>query len=172
MSDGSSLGIGPDRALRTILGGEQSPTEAERFTPEQVRAMVAAATPETYDGATMCMTRAVLRLFAEREETQVWPTAPDYAWTLPDGTTVSNEDAHARGYFYEGPATTAADGAEWKAHGPDLYAAAKAVAVGLERAAFEGATGFMWGFAVNQARWLMGQHPGANPAIVTAGGDR
>jgi hypothetical protein len=31
--------------------------------------------------------------------------------------------------------------------------------------AYEGCTGFMWGFAVNQARWLLQQEPVPNPAV-------
>ena|SRR6266487_2805928 len=140
-SDGAGLGITADRALETILGGDPSPTEDEEQTPEQVRARIETATPDTYGGATDCMTRAVLRLFAQREDTQVWPT--DRTYDTIDG--------------------------KFQAVGPDLYSEAKTVATPDELTAFDGCTGFMWGFAVNQARWLSGQHPGGNPAIVTIG---
>jgi hypothetical protein len=143
MGDGTNLGIDAERALKTILGGEPSPGEAEQQTPEQVRARVEAAKPTSYSGATDCLTRAVLRLFAEREDTQVWPTDPGY--DTIDG--------------------------KFQAVGPNLFDAAKGVATPDEAEAFDGCTGFMWGFAVNQARWILGQHPGANPAIVELGGD-
>lgn len=169
MGDGSNLGISADRALKTILGGEPEPTGAEEQTAEQVRERIATATPDSYGGATDCLTRAVLRLFDQREECQVWPSSPEYAWTLPDGTRLTNDEARARGLWERshGDMVDAETGARWGAHGPDLFATAKEVATEEERKAFEGSTGFMWGFAVNQARWLLGQHIGSNPAIVT-----
>jgi hypothetical protein len=139
--DGTELGITADRALATILGGEPSPDVEEQQTPGQVRERIEAAVPGSYGGATDCLTRAVLRLFTRREETQVWPT--DSTYDTVDG--------------------------KFQSVGPDLFSAARAVASPQELEAFDGCTGFMWGFAVNQARWLLGQHPGANPAILTIG---
>lgn len=142
--DGSELGVTAERALKTILGGDPSPTEEEEQAPEQVAERVKAATADSYAGATDCLTRAMLRLFEQREETRVWPSERVTAESVydPETNTFSNL-------------------------APDLYAAAKEVATPEELDAFEGCTGFMWGFAVNQARWLTGQHPGSNPAIVT-----
>jgi len=143
-TDGSDLGVTAERALSTILGGDPLPDEDEQQTPEQVTERIKMATPDSYAGATDCMTRAVLRLFEQREETRVWPServTPESVYD-PDTNTFSNL-------------------------APDLYAAAKEAATADEVEAFEGCTGFMWGFAVNQARWLTGQHPGSNPAVVT-----
>lgn len=50
-----------------------------------------------------------------------------------------------------------------------LWDRARAAAEPNEVAAFDGATGFMAGFAYNQARWILGRPPQPNPAIITIG---
>src|SRR5215204_6492093 len=78
MSDGSDMGIKADRALQTILGGKEQPTEEEKATPEQVRERVMAAPSplekesvfqrfgdEGYTVATDCITKAFLLIEEE-----------------------------------------------------------------------------------------------------------
>lgn len=142
-SDGSDLGIDADRALKTILGGEPAPEDDERQTPQQVEARVAAARPDSYGGATDCITRAVLRLFAQRPETRAWPTDPSYDHSKTPSVML----------------------------GPDLFGATKEVADDAESKAIDGCTGFMWGFAVNQARWLFSLPTHGNPAIISLASD-
>jgi hypothetical protein len=47
----------------------------------------------------------------------------------------------------------------------DLSEAFEAVATPEEMEAYEDCTGFMWGWAVNAAKYVVGASPVANPAI-------
>jgi len=172
MTDGSNLGITSDRALNAILGGEEEPTEEESQTPEQVRERIAAATADTYSGGTDCLTRAVLRLFEQKPIAKSWPTGADYGWVLQDGTKWTNDQAREAGVWkrFGGSAnwTDPETSATWKKTSTvDLWTEARAIATEQEEAAFEDSTGFMWGFAVNQARWIAGAVIGENPALIT-----
>lgn len=67
MGDGAHLGVGAGRALKTILGGEPPPTEAEQESREEVRARLAmvpnpctGAPPQDYSDAADRIAKAFL----------------------------------------------------------------------------------------------------------------
>lgn len=79
MSDGAHLGVSADRALKTILGGETSPTEKEMETRDTVRARVLAAPgpvgsmkPRSYGQAADCIAKAFV-LLVEADPTVLDP---------------------------------------------------------------------------------------------------
>lgn len=65
MSDGADQGIRPDRALRTILGGEPEPQQEEGMSPSQMLEWIETAPtePNSYDDATRMLAKGIL-LFA------------------------------------------------------------------------------------------------------------
>jgi hypothetical protein len=137
MSDGAHMGVKATRALGTILGGDDQPSEEERQSPQEVLARVLAAPlpgegppPYERDGAAEeaygMVADSIARCFLvlegddpgllDRPETAAWDALTD-RW--PDAD-------------------------EW----------------------FRGATGFQVGFAFNTARYVTGRGPVGNPALV------
>lgn len=180
-NDGAGMGITSERALETILGGRDSPAESEEQTPEQVRARVMAAKPDSYGSATDCITRAMLRLLEADESSRSLPLEHDVMFVVRGtGDTIgwSGEPGKGTRCIEPGTGQQAPRGAnpyedaEMVIQGdPEtLWDRAKAQASADEAQAFEGATGFMAGFAANQARWLLGMPVGGNPAIVEVAG--
>ena len=152
-NDGANMGVDSERALKTILGGEPSPeppedVEAKR---EDVRQRLEQAKPTSYNGASECIARAVLRLYNNQPETREWPAEQKYEWP---------KDENGNLVYIDSPTIT----------GPNLWDAVKEIAEEEELVAMNGATGFMWGWAVNCARWLFDLPEVPNPAIVTIGG--
>lgn len=96
MSDGSSLGIDAERALKTILGGEPQPTGDERQTREQVKARIEQAFQDCVDGVPVTgygqtadiLAGAVLAYFTTREEGWDWPVSgkPDLYGTVKEAS--------------------------------------------------------------------------------------
>lgn len=128
MNDGAHQGINAQRALDTILGGKESPTNREQENRASVRARIDACPwpcgiqkPTDYGNAADCIAKAFLSILADRPET---------------------------------PATDAA-----------LWMAAKDKWPEFD-SWLGGASGFMVGWAVNCARWLNGEPPTQNPALV------
>lgn len=174
MSDGGDLGIGAERALGTILGGQDQPTEDEMLTKDQVRARLMAAKPNTYEGAADCIARVMLRTMEESPETRDYSLDPPRVFVKRGtGETIGR---HEKVRIVRAGTYTETDWAEEPEtvlveHDNSLWDAAKAVATSEEREAMEGATGFMAGFAYNCARWLLDLPPAPNPAIVTFGSE-
>ena len=93
-SDGAGAGIGAARALETVLGGKEPPTEADSMTREQMEAHIVAApwpggkAPEmemgadAYDLASRCIAKAFLLLMKEGVTGDLWDEMkahwPDY----------------------------------------------------------------------------------------------
>ena len=165
MSDGGDLGITADAALKAVFGSD---VEEKSATPEEVMHRVQAASPDSYSGAADCIARALLRLYEQNEDALDWPASPEYHWQLPDGSRPTAEQEReiwsSGNPFAEGEPVY---GAKWVASGPDLYNEVKTVAEPDELKALEDSTGFMWGFAVNTARWLCDEAPVSNPALVS-----
>ena len=68
-SDGANLGIKPERALKTILGGEKHPSKEEQLDPAQMRAEILSSPDEyfgndgfSYDGSCMWLAKQFLLL--------------------------------------------------------------------------------------------------------------
>lgn len=176
-NDGSNLGIDAERALETILGGKPAPAGdeikdraatlqriAQAIRLQDLRMQVEERGGEKveviyhklkeidlgYGQSTDVTTRAILDFLAVNPEMVDAPMNdeydPNFDWATYDG---SNKPAVVRKGLYE----------LMKEDGYDLN--------------ILGLTGFMWGFAYNQARWLRyeWQKVGGNPAILEIGGD-
>lgn len=136
MSDGAHIGIGAERAIGTILGGEAQPTKDERRSPDQMRDWLLAATlndATTYDGAARYASKLVLK----------------YLSADPDRLSLPVENVYDDQY---------------NVVTPGLYDRMKRDGIPIDDL---GLTGFMWGWAVNAARYSLTAPPVPNPAILT-----
>jgi hypothetical protein len=167
MSDGSNMGITAGRALGTILGGEDQPTEDEKQTREQVYARIMSRPDpcegegiwdrsnirsvdepdEAYSIAADCIAKAFLLIeeeFPGTLETQLY-YPEDFDYEPLRGKPQSPEMAIWNKTMEKWPKFD-----DW----------------------IGGASGFMVGFAYNTARWLNEKPIVNNPAIVTIGPKR
>jgi hypothetical protein len=152
MTDGASQGIKPERALKTILGGEPAPDDGEGMSRTQMRDAILAVDPakkaESYDEAAMQAARLIYDFVTEDPfERRKIPAETEYDW---DG----DPDHGAKG---RKPEYVKALGLYdvMKDHGIDL--------------ASLGLSGFQWGWAVNAARYALAELPVPNPAIIEVG---
>ena len=153
--DGSNIGIGAERALASILGGEPEPEAEERLTREELSRQLAdvptlndirvgKAKGLGYGETATVATRAILEFWSAHPEFKDCPVESEYepdAWKDFDGDS-QNFPKPVRAGLYD----------VMKQHDYDLGV--------LDL------TGFMWGFAYNQARWLRYEEPESNPAII------
>lgn len=168
-NDGATQGITAERALATILGGVPTPTEDEEQTKEQVRARIETADATSYNGCADCITHAMLRVLEDRPETRDYPLELPRAYVTPEsGETIGIEDGIriVREGTYEKTDWKSEPEMVYVEHTNSLWDAAKEVASPGEKKAMENATGFMAGFAYNQARWLLDLPPAPNPALL------
>lgn len=156
MSDGSNMGITAGRALGTILGGDEQPTEDEKATKEETRA----------------------RIMSRPD-----PSVDERAWDMAEGEDGYSfaTDCIAKAFILieeKYPGTL-----ETKLYYPDdfEYEPLRGMERSPEMAVWEkaaeewpsfkkwagGASGFMVGFAYNVARWLTEKPIVQNPAIIT-----
>jgi hypothetical protein len=160
MTDGAHLGVTADRAIQTILGGADQPTDDERLDPEAFRAMVLSAPTAaefeasldgkvdyTDDDYGMCATvaaRAILEAFLADPALAAMPTETVYDWDRdPDHGRMGMKPEFVvnRGLSAE------------------LRDRAVRLPVGM--------SGFQWGWAVNAARFCVELPPAPNPAVIT-----
>jgi hypothetical protein len=137
MGDGAHQGVSADRALKTILGGEDQPTEEEMESVEDMRNRLLGMTSEdaTDYGSTADYAASLVLHFimADPARRIAIPTEGTYEWPLkPDGT----KD-------YSQPSTQTVKG---------LYDVMKEAGPPYDEIGDLGLTGFMWGWAVNAAR--------------------
>lgn len=143
MSDGAHQGIGAERALKTILGGEPAPTKDEGADRESMERRILSVTypPTTYDDAALYTARFILTTLRAHPEIASQPV--DSELDLKNSTPV-HIIMSRKGW---GDLLKEAD--------PVGYAAA-----------VEGITGFMWGWAVNAVRYVLDLPAVSNPAII------
>lgn len=159
--DGAAQGIPADQALNVILGG-QPEQEQVHATDDEVRARVQAAwarnDPQSYDDCADTAAGLLLAFYEARPEAAEWPAENRYEWQQADGSwsTIYPQDLPAD----KAPIS--------RTVGPNLYGEADAWSEG--KLGGLGLTGFMWGWAVNTAKHLVGQPPVPNPAIVIVRG--
>lgn len=149
--DGADLGVGADRALKTVLGGGRSPEPEEQRTPEQLREHIETHRgPSGYESSANEACHRILLTYEARPEAVQWPAEPE-------------------GHIEKGPENGGMG--RWVHDGPDLYTAVKEQTDGLGDVSMSdlGLTGFQWGWAVNAAKYIVGAPPVPNPAILTVG---
>lgn len=151
--DGAHLGVGAERALKTILGGEPAPTEAEQEDIETMRARILSAPIEavSYDGTATACARLILEAWKRWPQLAEVPTQSVYLES-PDG----------KMEWIGGDAVVLV---------PGLHAALKQCYRDRPEAlaVLSDLTGFMWGWACNAALRCVDLPPEPNPALVTIG---
>lgn len=151
--DGADLGITADSALKVVLGGEPQEEQVTR-TPAEMRAMIEAAPLDAggYGGCANACARLVLGFMERHPETHRMPADSKHEWpTKADGST----DWNATPTVIEEGVYEAIKRLE-----PELYEQHR-------EHIFGELTGFMWGWAVNAAKYCLDLPPVPNPAIVT-----
>jgi len=158
MSDGSNMGITANRALGTIIGNADQPSENEKASREDVLARVMAAPSplegesiysrpgkDAYSLAADCIAKAFLLVEAEAPGTL----------EIELYYTKENTDIESLWGMKKDAATASWDAVvdRWPTFDNWLG----------------GATGFQVGFAYNTARWLNEKPIVGNPAIMTIG---
>jgi hypothetical protein len=150
MTDGASQGIKPERALKTILGGEAPPEDDEGMSRQEMRDAILAVDlsepPQSYDDACMQTARLIYDFVMEDPfERRKIPPETEYDWDGdPDRGSAGMKPEYIKAVgLYD----------TMKEHGIDL--------------ASLGLSGFQWGWAVNAARYALAELPVPNPAIIT-----
>ncbi len=150
--DGADLGFGAEAGMKAVMGGEQP---KKGMSPAEMRAYLEKAhDPSSYDGCANVCARIVLGVLERHPEAQSLPADRDVEWPKKaDGS-----------MDWDAPPIVLREGVyEFiQRVEPETYATHKA-------AVFSELTGFMWGWAVNAARYALELPPVPNPAIVTIG---
>lgn len=153
-ADGAHAGVGADRALKTILGGEPAPTEDEVMSDEAFAQYIREAPDDPHDYGDYARLIAKLGLaMAEAHPEIDWSHVPasdeaEYPDGVGDGSDWEERYKNRR-IVREGFDTL------WKRFDPLSY-----------KLAVSEATGFQWGWGVNAVRKVLGLGPVANPAII------
>jgi len=152
--DGADLGVLPQRALKTVLGGEDQPSEEERLDTAALAYKIreAPVKAESYDGAALACARLILEALETHPALQDVPFDAEY---------LKGQD---------GQLVFAPDGGLVKTR-PGLYEVLLRLHPenGDAAAILRGLSGFMWGWSCNAVRAVLGQPAGRNPAIVEIG---
>lgn len=151
--DGADLGIGAESALKVVLGGEPQEEQVTR-TPAELRVIIEATSdhPQGYNDGAMAAAKIVLGFLERHPECQRMPADSEREWPKKaNGET----DWDAKPTITEEGIYEAIKRIE-----PETYARHREYIFG-------GLTGFMWGWAVNAAKYCLDLPPVPNPAIVT-----
>lgn len=151
--DGADLGITAEDALSVVVGGEKQEDKKTR-TPAELRAVIEAATDADLDSYGGCGNRAaglVLEFMGRHPEAATMPADSEHDWPKrADGST-----------DWDATPTLKTMGV-WeymKQEEPDWFKA--------HDNTWDELTGFLWGWAVNAARYCLALPPVPNPAIFT-----
>lgn len=150
MGDGTAQGIGPERAIKTILGGEPAPDDSETKTPAWwlERLLAKDDNIDGYDAHAEVMAKYIVLALRRM---------PGLAHAPNSAVYLAGEDGKL-------------DWANMVVLVPDLSDALKKVYHDKDhpfRQALSEATGFTWGWAFNIARYALGLPPQPNPALLT-----
>lgn len=163
MADGAHQGVGAERALDTILGGKPDPQESQEktMTPDGMQDHLESASIEhcdSYDGTARYCGKLVLNFLVAHPEYQ--GVSAEAAYISRDEP--PNREAGETGFEMYG---------KWRVKlGPDLFDLVKAESSTEDDDRCLGElTGFMWGWAVNAAKYALGAPPVPNPALLEIG---
>jgi len=153
-NDGATQTVLPKRALETILGGKDQPTEEETVSREELEAKIRLASmePDSYDDCSLAIARVIVEAVEKYPNLRSVPMEAEYLRDV-DGETVWFEDRerpviHIRSGMHD----------VLKEIFPDEQSP--------ERKVMSEMTGFMWGWAYNAAARVLGMSARPNPAIV------
>lgn len=175
--DGADLGLSADTGMRAVMGDEEA-QEAPRRSPEELLTDMRADQGDSYAGTANRTALAVLDLFESQPETRDWPAESPgkFVWmtepamaadAVRDADGVPGEEV-SKTWMNEHPEETFPFNlTDYVKDGPDLYQTLKEARPDLVEGTLEELTGFMWGWAVNAARYVSGLPAVPNPAIVT-----
>lgn len=170
MTDGANMGIGAERALKTILGGAEQPADDERQNREQVRARLRDV-PRLHD-----IQQRVDVQNGERVTVLYWRGKPldfDYSGTTDIAARAVLDYLATHSEHIDAPYDNEYEPDAFANYDPNnsptptrkgLYDLMKADGYDL---GILDLTGFMWGFAYNTARWLLYEDARSNPALIT-----
>jgi hypothetical protein len=150
MSDGAHLGVSADRALKTILGGEPSPSEDEQMDAETFRTWIKTADREdSYGECARLCARYLLEYLESHPEDSRLPLDAAYDYDRMNTDKAWNKPI-----------------SEWAPYltSEGLFDKVAAVNPRLKEMDL---TGFMAGWAFNAARRCLEMPPAANPALLT-----
>lgn len=159
MTDGAHLGIGAKTALGKIIGGKEIPEDSVMSEAEfeaHIRGIdYSDVTVLTYDTSATAIAKMVLDALEKYPVLQTVPTEKVYLRD-EDGAVLSPDKDENYGFQKMIPISA------------DLYAVLKLLygANSIEVEILKDSTGFMWGWAVNAARSILGLGPVPNPAII------
>jgi hypothetical protein len=139
MSDGANHGITAGRALDTILGGEPPPKKDEGMTPAQMREFLEHGTAKDAYSDASRVTGAIILAFLDAH--------PNLRHLQADDVYHFPKDSKG----------------EYEITALGLIGAMELAGVKID----DGLTGFMYGWAVNAAKYALGAPPVANPALLT-----
>lgn len=151
-SDGAQLGVGAERALKTIIGGESTPNLEERETIEEMEKRIRSAPIDanmSYDGCATACARIILEAFDHYPNLRDLPSETPYLC-----------DSNGKAVFIDG---------NMIATGRSLYDVLKKLypdETSAQQQIFSELTGFQWGWAANAARRCKGLGEVSNPAII------
>lgn len=160
--DGAHLGKSAEEAMHEVLGGESE--EKAAFTPLGMQQHLTRATIDdcdNYDGTARYAGKLILAYLTHH---------PEHAFLPASGGYVYEKERRAEGD--EGKQVGPVDDPVWSYRvGVDLYTEVKQYAINLHMDNYDKClsqlTGYMWGWAVNAARYALDLPPTPNPAIVT-----
>ena len=153
--DGADLGISAESALKVVLGGESQKEQLTR-TPAELRTVIEAASdrPNGYGDGANSAAKIILGFLERHTECQRMPADSKHEWPKkPDGSI----DFDATPMIVEEGIYEAIKRLE-----PETYSQHYEYIFGE-------LTGFMWGWAVNAAKYCLNLPPVPNPAIVGIG---
>lgn len=149
MSDGTQQGIGPSRALDTIIGGKPAPEQDDHNSPAFWLRRLREKNDDIggYDAHAEVMAKYILLAYETHPLLRDAPNEPQYLepinWDNPV-ILVQGLSGRLKSEVYPDPTHPF-------------------------RKALSEATGFTWGWAFNIARYAIGLPPQPNPAIIEIG---
>lgn len=163
--DGANLGVSADRALATVLGGKEQPTEEEHRDPKQMEEYLLSAGGEIggyeeggsgYGDAARLLGRYILEFMLRHPGSGLLPASPEFDTEHPE----YRQWLHVGGPYPQAALKQQDFGSFWKETEPENYREA------MDKI---GPSGFQFGWALNAARYCCELPPVPNPAILTIG---
>jgi hypothetical protein len=148
--DGADLNMPAEGAMKAIMGGEQPKRLSDEEFEQKIRT---AEGTGSYDDTATYAARLVLEFLEAHPEHRDTPIEAEGAWRAPDGHFLTPEELRE----------SLPEGAVYARVREGLYDVMKEAGVPIDGLDL---TGFMWGWAANAGRHVLGLAHQPNPAIV------